>query len=108
MCKYHNAHDKLLKLSNLYVKPSNILLIRFVVRVDVLIVNNKEIIEPKTDYYIDFGQDRKEETVSKNGDVGVLYPVDYTIEQDKVPEQDVVTDVLLKVHRMSRVSCQFE
>lgn len=50
---------------------------RFVVRVDVLIVNNKEIIEPKTDYHIAFRQDRKEETASKNGDVGVLYPVEY-------------------------------
>jgi hypothetical protein len=43
-----------------------------------------------------FSGDGREQTASKNDDVGVWHTIDCTIEQDKVPEQGVVADVSFK------------
>jgi len=96
MCEYYDTHVRLLKLSNLCVEPGNVPLMRFVVRVDVPVVNDEEIIEPKTDCHMIFSGDEREQTASKNNDIGVWHPIHCTIEQDKVPERGDVANVSFK------------
>lgn len=90
MCKYHDTHVGLLEFSNLCVEPGNIPLMRFVVRVDIPMINEEEIIESEADCHMAFSRDGREETASQNDDVGVWHPADCTIQQDKVAERGVV------------------
>jgi len=53
---------------------------RFVVRVDIPVVNNEEIIKDKTDGHSVFCGDRGEQTTSKNDDVGFGHSIDTTVE----------------------------
>jgi hypothetical protein len=69
---------------------------RCIVRVDIPVISDEEIVEPVTDCHVVFGGDEREQTASENDDVGVWYPKDCTVEQDKVPERGVAANFSLK------------